>query len=479
MRIGRRLGRWWAPNLFDARGRSLMDRTGTGLAPVGQKSPQAHLVGLDGRGMSGLAQMLVQRGFVVTGSAPTSSPATERLRRLGVRVHAGHSPRSVPRSARLLVYSAEVPREHPDRLAAARSGVEQTSCPEILAGLLERGIGVAVAGGRRAGLTAAMVGWTLTHAGLDPTVVLGNPLPQMGGSGRLGRGPHVIVEAPDPLDGSRFPGAEIVVLHDESSPSHRSAVLNRWAREAPAGGYVLGFAEEGETIEPEVGSLAEVERFSLSPGHAWWGADIREERGRYRFRAFHRGRFALEVRLQVPGRHHVLGALAAVAVCGRIDLTTRAIKEGLEEFEGVSRGFESRGTYRGVTLVDDEGLGPFAVGEALAIAREVFGRRRLCAAYRPAPGGERSWPPVSEFAEADRVWVVEEEGPSAGSIARSLVGALVAAGIWADAVEGLDEAIQELDRHLEPGDVLVTLGAGDVGTIADGFLRRLSSDRHA
>jgi UDP-N-acetylmuramate--alanine ligase len=173
----------------------------------------------------------------------------------------------------------------------------------------------------------------------------------------------------------------------------------------------------------------------------------------------------------------VLGALAAVAVCRRVDLTTRAIKEGLEEFGGVSRGFESRGSYRGVTLVDDEALGPLAVSEALAVAREVFGRRRLHAAYRPVKDSKGSWPIPSEFVEADRVWIIDEDGPSAGSIARALVEALVEAGSEASRVAGLEEVIRELDRHLEPGDVLVTLGAGDVGTIADAFLRRLSSDR--
>ena len=456
-----------------------MDRTGTGLAPVGKEPHQAHLVGLDGRGMSGLAQMLVQRGFVVTGSVPTPSPVTDRLRRLGVRVHSGHSPRSASSTARLLVYRPEIPREHPDRLSAAHGGVEQASSSEVLAALLRRGVGVAAVGGRRAGLAAAMVGWTLMHAGLDPTVVLGTPSPQLGGNGRLGLGPHVIVETGvDPI-GSDLPRAEIVILHDEADPSGRPAALRDWAEAAPPGGYVLGFADEVDEIVPEPGARAEVERFSLAPGHAWWGADLRHDRGCYRFRAFHRGRFAVEVRLQVPGRHHVLGALAAVAVCGRVDLTCRVIKEALEEFGGVSRGFESRGSYRGVTLVDDEAPGRLAVGEALAVAREVFGRRRLCAAFRPGSGGHGPLPLPSEFAAADRVWIIDGEGPSGGMLAGALVETLIAAGCAADRVSGLDEAIRELDQYLEPGDVLVTLGAGDVGTIADAFLRRLSSDRHA
>ena len=456
-----------------------MDRTGTGPRPVGKDLLRAHLVGLDGRGMSGLAQMLVQRGFEVTGSSTTPGPAGDRLRRLGVRVHAGHSPRSVARSARLLVYGPEVPREHPDRLSAVRFGVEEASSSDVLAGLLGRGIGVAATGGRRAGLAAAMVGWTLTHAGLDPTVILGATSPQLGGSGRLGLGPHVVVEAGAESIVEGLPTAQIAIVHDESDPSNRSAVLRRWAEAAPPGGYVLGFADEVDAIAPESLAAAEVERFSLAPGHDWWGADLRHDRGRYRFRAFHRGRFAVEVRLQVPGKHHVLGALAAVAVCGRVDLTCRAIKEALEEFDGISRGFESRGSYRGVTLVDDDAPVPWAVGEALRLAREVFGPRRLCAAYRPPPGSDGSWPLPREFEAADRVWIIDGEGPAAVAMAGLLVEALIDAGIAADRASGVDEAIRGLDRYLEPGDVLVTLGAGDVGTIADAFFRRLSSDPHA
>ncbi len=456
-----------------------MDRTGTGPGPAGKGPRQAHLVGLDGRGMPGLAQLLVQRGCVVTGSEPAPGPSTDRLRRLGVRVHPGHGPRSLPRSARLLVYGPDVPREHPDRLAAARLGVEQVSCSELLGGLLRRGIGVVTTGGRRSGVVAAMVGWTLAHAGLDPTILLGVPAPQLGGSGRLGRGPHVVVEAEGGPAVGDGPGAEVVVILDDSGPSARSAALRRWAEAAPPGGYVLGLAGAGDLALPGTAGGVEVERFSLEPGHAWWGADVREDRGRYRFRAFHRGLFATEVRLRVPGRHHVLGALAAVAACGRFDLTARAIREALEEFEGVSRGFESRGSYRGVTLVDDEAAGPMAAGEALATARQVFGRRRLWAAYRPDPPGAGPGADPSEFAAADRVLIIDEGGPSGASRASALAGALADGGAGPLRATGPEGAIRELDRHLEPGDVLVTLGAGDVGTIADAFLRRLSRDPHA
>ncbi len=458
-------------------GHAPMDRTGTGPGQL----DRAHLVDLDGSGMLGLARVLVQRGCVVTGSVRRPGPSMDRLRRLGVRVHSGHGRGSPLRSARLLVYGPGVPTEDPERLRAARLGVEQASCPDVLARLIGRGVGIAAVGGRRAGSAAAMVAWTLAQAGLDPTLVLDASTPEVGGTGRLGTGPHVVIDAAG-LPEDAVSGVPIVLVLDDGDAGYpRPLALRRRAEAAPPGGYVLGLADEGDDPAPRFGAApgVDVERFSLGPGHDWWGADVREDRGCHRFRAFHRGRFVVEVRLQAPGRHHVVGALAAVAICERVGVASRVIKGALEEFAGVSRGFESRGSFRGVTLVDDEAPGPRCVGEALGVARQVYGRRRLVAAYRPGPDGLGSWATVAEFAAADLVVVVDEEGPTAGEGARALAEALSEDGSAATRAPGLDGAIRELDRLLEPGDVLVTLGTGDVGTIADAFLRRLSRDRHA
>jgi UDP-N-acetylmuramate--alanine ligase len=189
-----------------------------------------------------------------------------------------------------------------------------------------------------------------------------------------------------------------------------------------------------------------------------------------RFRAFHRGRFVLELLLQVPGPRHALSALAAIAASRRLEVPTELIREALEEFTGVSRDFESRGSFRGVTLIDDEGEDPAAVVEALQLGREVFGKRRLWAVLfapeGPSHGGTRDGL-VAALGRADEVLVA---GPMAAE---------AAAGLQARHVASIDEAILELDRHLEPGDVLVTLGAGGVGTISDAFVRRLPHDRPA
>jgi UDP-N-acetylmuramate--alanine ligase len=436
--------------------------------------------------MSGLAQMLVERGLVVSGPRPKHGPLADRLRKAGVRIHTGHAPRGLTGDRQVVLYGPDVDRTHPARLRAARRGIVQATAGQWLGLLMRKTVGLAVAGQRDAAIASAMIGWTLTRAGLDPTVVVGSPVPQLGGWARVGSGPHFVAEAieePGEL-GPLFPQLAVllnVAARTEADRESGHARLRRFAMSVPADGLVLALEGNALVADAVRDIAAAVERISLERGSAWWGGDLREERGRYRFRAFHRGRFAVEVRLQVPGRRNVLSALAAVAACDRLALPVPAIKEGLEEFTGLSGDFESRGSYRGVTLVDDEGQGPSSVSETLAIAREVFGSRRLWVVYLvdserfplASPDAYRA-----AFAAADHVLVPEGhlEGASRQGV-RTLVRALVAAGSRASLTAGFDDTIEELDRTLEPGDVLVTLGAGEVGTIADAFIRRLSRDR--
>jgi UDP-N-acetylmuramate--alanine ligase len=439
--------------------------------------------------MSGLAQWLVQRGARVTGSERRAGPAVERLRRLGIRVDTGPAPRPVWHGAGSLIYGPEVRRDHPERLAAARRGIVQVSGLQRLGQVIGRGVGLAVLGRHDASVATAMIGWTLTRAGLDPTVILGTTAPQLGGWARLGQGRHLVLEAVEESDEFGPLGPSVAVLLDLAARpgtdfSARAEALRRFTAAIPRDGHVLALVRNDLVAAALRGLELPVEGLSLERGSAWWGGDLREERGRFRFRAYHRGRFVVEVRLLVPGRRSVLSALAAIAACGRLDVPVLDIKEGLEEFKGVSGDFDSRGSYRGVTLVDDSGRDPAAIAAALALARAVYGSRRLWAVYHTWAedlSQEEEARFAAAFAAADQVLVLESApaggltapGGAAGSLARALAGA----GVRARWMAHLDDAISDLDRHLEPGDVLVTLGAGDVGTIADAFFRRLSRDR--
>jgi UDP-N-acetylmuramate--alanine ligase len=323
-----------------------------------------------------------------------------------------------------------------------------------------------------------MIGWTLTRAGRDPTFVLGTSVPQLGGWARLGSGPHAVVEAiADGCareDWARLAPALALLLDGEAGPADPSRVAE-WqalAHSVPADGRVLALA--GGAAEAAGGPGPRLERLALERGSEWWGACVREDRGRFRFRAFHRGRFILEAGLQVPGRRNVLAALATVAACQRLDVPAPEIRQALEEFAGVSRDFESRGNYRGVTLVDDEADGPEALGAALQLGRRVYGVRRIWAVLF-APQGMEAPELRNRYSGA---LAPADEVVLAGSAANDvLASACVATGLRVRQVASLDDAILVLDRHLEPGDVLVTLGAGDVGTIIDAFIRRLPRDR--
>jgi UDP-N-acetylmuramate--alanine ligase len=470
-----------------------MDGSGRGQPWTELPPTRVHLVGIGAKGMTGLAHLLVRRGVTVSGSAAATAPGIAGLRRLGVRVSAGHAPGGLPRGAGLLVYSPEVPREDPQRLRAARLGMPQVSAAQVLDGLMRRRLGVAVVGTRGASQAAAMIGWTLILAGHDPTTVLGADAPQLGGWARWGRGPHGVVEAieaPGRLapEGTHVGVAAILGPPPGPGADRTAAVslLRRFAHGIPRAGYIVGRARSASVRRALRGAGATTEWLSLGRDvlTSWRGADLREDRGRYRFRAFHRGRFVVEVKLQVPGRRGVLGALSAVAVGVRLGVPVPAIKEGLEEFAGLTRRLQCRGRFRGVTLVDDAAQDPGAVAEALTCCRQVYGRRRLRAVVRtdwvpPAPGGWDAF--AVALAEADDVLLVAGTsariGPPAAP-AHPLVRALHARGVRASLVAGLDDAIDVLDRHLEPGDVLVTLGADDVGKVADAFLRRLPRDHH-
>jgi len=454
-----------------------MDRDDSRTDAAAWSPGGAHLVGLGETGMAGLAQWLLQRGVVVSGSPDGAGPVIDRAGPSSSRPHAGHghghgrrSAGRVPASTRLLIHAPAVPAHHPDRLRAARLGVPQASLTAALGRWLRPAVGVAFVGPRAAGLAAAMVGWTLERAGLDPTVILNSAAPQLGGAGRAGRGPHGIVEAAGPVAAARLgPTAAVLLGRPAGAGPEGDGAVRRLADTLPPAGFLLAAGRSAGLRRALAGRGAAVEWFGLRRrGACWWGADLREDRGRYRFRAFRRGRFVVEVRLAVPGREAVTAALAAVAACTRLGVGAAAIKDGLEEFAGVARHLEPRGSYRGATLIDDRAGTGRAVARALVACRQAFGRRRLVAAFGPGPGPcspAAAGRLAAALGRADRAWIVG--GPP------GLGPAVVGARRVADGAA----AIRELGQFLEPGDVLVTLGAGDVGVVADAFSRRLPGDR--
>ena len=255
----------------------------------------------------------------------------------------------------------------------------------------------------------------------------------------------------------------------------------RWAPRAEGTvDYLLTHLEANSTLPDEWAADRPglIERYSLLPGADWWAGDLRGEAGCYRFRAYHHGIFHAEVRLRVPGAHQVAPALAALAIGFRSNLAMGVIKDRLEDFSGVPRGFECRGSFRGVTLIDDDASGREGVALALSLARQVFGSRIIRAVYlAEAPPRLLGLPEPIDFEEANHLFLVERPESEPEST-RHLVARLRSSGAAVVCCPNLEAATWELDRYLEPGNVMITLGAGEVGTIADAFLRRLRRDHH-
>jgi UDP-N-acetylmuramate--alanine ligase len=451
------------------------------------KVASAHLAGVAVPGVQGLAQLLVQSGVVVTASASSlpGGSAVDRLRRLGVRIHAhaGHPYRPCSRSGHWLLCAPEINRLDPQRLAARRRRVLVQTPGEFLAGLLGQGIGLVLSGQRVASSAAAMIGWILAQSGRDPTFVLQTPANQLGGWARPGSGSHVVVHAAlgsHVEEWARLAPRIAILLDDPADASGSESGAARAARvglveSLPEGGLVLA----RPAITAATGRVwpnRAVEWLALEPGFDWWAADLRADRGRFRFRVFFRGRYMTELRLQVAGRRNVLGALAAIAACTRLDVPLVETQQALEDFTGVSGDFESRGSYRGVNLVDDRGENPMALGEAMVLARQVFGERRLWAVLE-APEELEDSEDCTRYAAALAPANIVLLAGKGGATAHALKGVLATAGIRVRSVADRHAAIGELDQHLEPGDVVLALGAGDEGTISDAFIRRLSRDR--
>ncbi|GAC1475939.1 MAG: UDP-N-acetylmuramate--L-alanine ligase [Isosphaeraceae bacterium] len=470
------------------------DRSRQVGAKAGAEAPHAHVLGIDGQGMAGLAQSLLQRGMAVTGSEEGRNPSLSRLQRGGLPVRRASLPHAFSRRTRLLLHGPEILREHSARLGALRRGIRQATPSAWLHERMEGKTGLAIAGGREASVAAAMTGLILLKAGMDPSVFLERPATQLGGWARRGAGPHMVAEWAGEADGFRALSPALALLLNVGCDPWTdrecwASALKRFLEAVPETSHVLALGHpsllQGNSLPGT--TLTRFEWISLQRGASWWGTDLRQESERFRFRIFHEGRYVIEVRLQVRGRRNVVGALAAAAACDRLGIPRATILEGLEDFRGVARDFEDVGTFRGVRLVDEEADDARSIHEALTTARKVFGRRRIWAVC--GPPGVASSPAelrrlLDAYSLADHVLILQGPRTEPGTspsvcLSRTLTHALDDAGRKSRLVASLAEAISVLDRSLEPGDVWLLLGGGDVGTIADAFIRRLPRDRQA
>src|SRR5262245_45641165 len=465
----------------------------------------AHLVGVCGSGMKALAELLTGLGWSVSGSDNNGSEAVvAALSRRGLRVHPGHHGRFLAGKTDVLVYSPAVGPENEERQHALRLGIPQLSYSQMLGRLMRDRDGVCIAGTHGKSTTTAMTGCILTAAGLAAAVVVVAEVREIGLSGWSGTGKNFVVESCEFqksfLDLSpRF--AAILGIepdHFDCYPQFDEtiAAFAEFVQRVPVQGRLLIHAGCEASKAASITAASPVETIGVEGGDGdspadWRATDLRPTAEGTRFRIFYRGEFLAEIALRIPGTHNIANALAAAALGHAAGADAATIREALCDFPGICRRFEPVGSWRGVTLIDDYAHHPTAVTATLQTARGLFPGRRLWCVFQPHQVS-RTQALFSDFVaslmQADQVLLVpvfaarERVGEEPAVVSRNLAGAVAARGAAARYVESLDRAVSTLDDELAPGDVLITMGAGDIGKVhhaLTGPLQRYHAPRRA
>ena len=450
-----------------------------------------HFVGIGGVGMSGIAEILLTLGYRVSGSDQKRNETIERLERLGAKVFIGHAATNVD-GVHVLVYSSAVSRDNVEVQTARQSQIPTIPRAEMLAELMRLKYGIAVAGTHGKTTTTSMVGAVLAEGRFDPKIVVGGRVTSLGSNARLGQGEYLVAEA-DESDGSFLklaPTIAVVTTIDAEHLDHygsleavREAFL-AFVNKVPFYGAVVLCLDQ-----PNIQMLIPRIEKRIIPYGLESGADLVARRLQLsgmtsRFEVHHRGNLLGECTLQIPGRHNVLNALAAIGVGLDLEIPFRTIQTALAGFAGVQRRFQIRGTAGGVTVVDDYGHHPAEVRATLAAAKAGFDSR-IVTVFQPHRYSRTlhlRQEFLTAFNQADVLVVMDiyaaGEAPIPGVSAADLAEGIRAHGhrnviyLGSDRMRIVDY-VCEISR---PGDLVLTLGAGDVSQIGSDILRRLDAE---
>ncbi|MGA9059978.1 MAG: UDP-N-acetylmuramate--L-alanine ligase [Terriglobia bacterium] len=448
------------------------------------KIRRIHFVGIGGIGMSGIAEVLLNLGFTVSGSDLKATPVTERLAKLGARVFEGHAASNL-RDAQVVVISSAIPPDNLEVQEAQRLQIPVIPRAEMLAELMRLKFCVAVAGAHGKTTVTSMIAVMLTQAGLDPTAVIGGRLDVFASSARLGKGELMVVEA-DESDRSflyLLPSIAVVTNIDREHLDHYrdldeivSAFLS-FVNKVPFYGAVVACADApwgGRFRELFPQLRRRVVTYGLDPGADVQGSSIRLQPQGSCFEVEARAKHVGSFDIHVPGRHNVQNALAAVAVGLELDLSAEQIRRGLDCFQGVDRRFQIKGEFEGITIVDDYGHHPTEIRATLEAAR-LWGAKRVIAIFQPHRY-TRTLFLMDDFAHsfqaADRVYVLDiypaSEKPIPGVTSQRLVERMAELGFERARYAPSEQAvIQGVLEDLRSADMILTVGAGSVGRIGD------------
>ncbi len=436
--------------------------------------------------MSAIARVLLKMGYRVSGSDLNLTGITTRLEKMGAVVYQGHRPENIE-GAGLLVVSSAVPKENPEVLAARKCGITVIRRGEMLARLMEARKGIAVAGTHGKTTTTSMISLVLEKAGLDPTVLIGGELNDFGGNAKLGKGGYLVAEA-DESDGSFLELRPQIAVVTNAEADHLdyyhslervTQAFSTFINMVPDDGLAVICTDDPFLRSYRTWTAKKVITYALTSGADYGAVDLEFEGFGSSCTLVHQGKEIGRLKLLVPGKHNIQNALAAVAVGRYLGIDHEVILSALESFGGVQRRFQALGITSGVWVVDDYAHHPTEVAATLEAARQVAGGRIICI-FQPHRY-TRTKALYREFglalARADHLFITEiypaGEAPIPGVTSALIVRSAAEAGRKPRHSKDPEEIIQEVLALAAPGDLVLSMGAGDVYKIGLELLRRL------
>ena len=453
-----------------------------------RKKYHIHFVGIGGIGMSGIAELLLNLDYEVSGSDMRSTEITRRLAQLGGKVFETHHPDHI-QGADVVVVSSAVPEDNPEVVAAKEAIIPVIPRAEMLAELMRLKYSIAVAGAHGKTTTTWIIASVLENGGLDPTVVIGGKLNSLGTNARLGQGDFIVAEA-DESDGSFLKLTPTIGVVTNINAEHLDfygnvekikEVFLDFINKVPFYGMaVLCLDNEGiQELIPKIEKRFIT--YGMTSQADYRARDVKSEGLRSRYRITYRGETLGEVELNLPGIHNVYNSMASIAIGMELGIPFESILRALRDVEGVQRRLQVKGTSRGVTVVDDYGHHPTEIKVTLQTARQCWPDSRIVVVFQPHRYSRVATlfdDFTRAFYEADSLLVLPIYSAGEAPI-ENIDGEGLCEGIrehgHKDVVfhDGKEAALSYLKQTLKQGDVLLTLGAGDVWQLGEAVLKEL------
>ncbi len=454
-----------------------------------KKYHHIHFIGIGGIGMSGIAEVLLNLGYKISGSDQKRSPITTRLIKKGAKIFYGHKPSHIE-GANVVVISSAVRPSNPEWIAAQQKNIPVIPRAEMLAELMRLKYGVAVAGSHGKTTTTSLVAHILYKAKLDPTLVIGGRVKSFRSNAKLGKGEYLVAEA-DESDGSFMKLSPTIAIITNIDPEHmdhyrdfnelKQTFIN-FGNKIPFYGAVVACGDHPTVREIIPQIKKRVITYGLEDNSDFYARSIVQQGMQIKFEVYRKGMLLGEVKLKLAGLHNVYNSLAAIAVGMTLDIPFQKIVEGLQTFQGIERRMET--VYRGknVMVIDDYGHHPEEIKATLSALRLAFPNQRIVTLFQPhryTRTRDLFEDFVSAFGNTDLLFLTEVyaagEDPIAGVNSERLAQAMIEKTKLERVTFKADkEALAaEVAKLIQPNDVVITLGAGDIFKVGKKLAQQL------